>query len=94
MSGSQLSSSRDVYVMTVDKTSSSRAEMTYRMGGSNMAFQPEGGFFRLAADLEAQGAKATKVTIYHGPLSSTLINAVTEWSKGNTGSCQGYGGNR
>ncbi len=58
-----------------------------------MAFQPEGGFFRFAADLEAQGAKATKVTLYHGPFSSTLIGAVTEWTKGNTDSCHGYGRN-
>ena len=93
MGGGGLSTSRDVYLMTVAKTSPSRAELTYRLGSSNMAFQPEGGFFRFAADLEAQGAKATKVTLYHGPLSDTLINAVTEWSKGNDNSCHGYGRN-
>ncbi len=93
MGGGGLSTSRDVYVMTVAKTSPRRAELTYRFGSSSMAFQPEGGFFRFAADLEAQGAKATKVTLYHGPFSGTLISAVTEWTKGNTDSCQGYGRN-
>ena len=88
--GGMVSTSRDAYFMSVEKTKPGRAELTYRVGGSNMAFQPEGGFFRFAADLEAQGPKATKVTLYHGGLSSSLINAVTEWSKGNTNSCQGY----
>ena len=77
-----LSTSRDVYLMTVAKTSPSKAELTYRLGSSNMAFQPEGGFFRFAADLEAQGAKSTKVTLYHGSLQNALINAIKEWSTG------------
>jgi len=92
MGGGGLSTSRDVYMMNIAKTSPSRAELTYRQASNNMLFQPEGGFFRLAADLEAQGGKATKVALYHGPSSSTLVNAVTEWSKGNTDSCHGYGG--
>jgi hypothetical protein len=92
MGGGGLSTSRDLYMMTLAKTSPSRAELTYRQASNNMAFQPEGGFFRLAANLEAQGGKSTKVTIYHGPLQKTLINAVKEWSKGNDHSCHGYGG--
>jgi hypothetical protein len=93
MSGAQVSTSRDVYLMTVAKTSSTRAELTYRQGSNNTIGQPEGGFFRFAADLEAQGAKSTKVTLYHGSFrQGTLVNAVKEWSKGNTNSCQGYGG--
>jgi hypothetical protein len=92
MAGSMVSGSRDAYLMTVEKTSPSRAELTYRQASSNMAFQPKGGFFMLAANLEAQGAKSTKVTLYHGPLQKTLINAVTEWSKGNDQACHGYGG--
>lgn len=91
-SGGHMMTSRDVYLMTVKKTSVSRAELTYRQGSSNMLFQPKGGFFRLAADLEAKGASSAKVTLYHGPWSETLINAVTQWSKGNTDSCYGYGG--
>lgn len=48
---------------------------------------------RFAADLEAQGPKSTKVTLFHSPyMQRTLINAVTEWSKGNDQSCHGYGG--
>ena len=90
--GGMVSTSRDAYLMTVDKVSQKRGELTYRQASSNMAFQPKGGFFQLAADMEAQGAKSTKITLYHGPMQDTLINAVKEWSKGNTGACHGYGG--
>jgi hypothetical protein len=31
------------------------------------------------------------VTLYHGYMQATLINAIKEWSKGNTDSCHGYG---
>lgn len=93
MSGASLSTSRDVYMMTVEKKSARRGELTYRQASNNMAFQPKGGFFMFAADLEAQGAKSTKVTLYHSPyMQGTLINAVTEWSKGNDQACHGYGG--
>lgn len=90
--GGGVSTSRDVYLMTVKKISANRAELTYRLGSNNMAFQPQGGFFRLAADIEARSGSATKITLYHGPWSETLINAVTKWSKGDTTSCHGYGG--
>src|SRR5258705_2876231 len=66
MSGSMVTTSRDVYLMTVAKTSSSRGELTYRQGSNNTIGQPDGGMFMFAADLEAQGAKSTKVTLYHG----------------------------
>jgi hypothetical protein len=92
VSGAGVSTSRDAYLMSVEKISAKRAELTYRQASNNMAFQPKGGFFMFAADLEAQGAKSTKVTLYHSPyLQGTLINAVTEWSKGNDSSCHGYG---
>ncbi|MFN2644847.1 MAG: hypothetical protein ABR570_07650 [Burkholderiales bacterium] len=86
------SRSKSAYHMSVDKVSPKRAELTYQIWDSNMALQPEGGLYRLAADIEAKGAKATEVTLYHGPMSGTLVNAVSEWSKGNTDSCHGYGG--
>jgi hypothetical protein len=41
-----VSTSRDVYLMTVDKVSQKRGELTYRQASSNMAFQPKGGFFQ------------------------------------------------
>lgn len=87
-----VSTSRDAYLMTIDKVSKNRGELTYRQASNNTLFQPKGGFFMFAADLEAQGAKSTKVTLYHGSMQETLINAVKEWSKGNTGACHGYGG--
>ena len=91
-SASVASRSKSAYHMTVDKVSPKRAELTYQIWDSNMAMQPEGGLYRLAADIEAKGAKATELTLYHGPMSGTLVTAVTEWSKGNTDSCHGYGG--
>ena len=91
MGGGGLSTSRTRYNMTVRKTSASRGELTYRQSSNDTIGQPEGGFSMFAADLEVQGAKSTKVTFYHGPLQSTLINAVKEWSKGNADSCHGYG---
>ena len=90
--GGMVSTSRDAYLMTVEKVSPKRGELTYRQASNNMAFQPKGGFFMLAADLEAQGARSTKITLYHGIMQGTLINAVKEWSRGNTGACHGYGG--
>ena len=77
--------------MTVRKTSAGQGELTYRQSSNDTIGQPEGGFFMFAADLEAQGAKSTQVTFYHGLLQTTLINAVKEWSKGNSDSCHGYG---
>lgn len=77
--------------MTVAKTSATRAELTYRLRDNVTVGQPQGGFFQFAADLRAQGAQSTEVTIYHGIWSETLINAVKEWSKGNDNSCHGYG---
>ena len=91
MSGSMVTTSRDMYLMTVAKTSSSRGELTYRQGSNNTIGEPDGGMFMFAADLEAQGAKSTKLTLYHGYMQGTLINAIKEWSKGNTDTCQGYG---
>src|SRR5918999_5741308 len=54
-SGAGLSTSRDAYLMTVDKISAKRGELTYRQASNNTLFQPKGGFFVFAADLEAQG---------------------------------------
>jgi hypothetical protein len=92
LGGGMVSTSRDAYLMTIDKVSKNRGQLTYRQASNNMLFQPKGGFFMFAADLEAQGAKSTKITLYHGIMQDTLINAVKEWSKGNTGACHGYGG--
>jgi hypothetical protein len=91
-SASVASRSKSAYMMTVGKVSPKHGELTYRIWNSNMAFQPEGGLFHFAADLEAQGPKTTQITLYHGPMQSELINAVTQWSMGNTESCHGYGG--
>ncbi len=89
--GAGVSTSRSAYLMTVKKTSASRGELTYRQASNDMLGQPEGGFFMLAADLQAQGPRSTQVTLYHGSMQQTLINAVKEWSKGNDNACHGYG---
>ncbi len=58
-----------------------------------MLMQPKGGFYVFAADLDARGPKSTNVTLYHSPyMQGELINALTEWSKGNDQACHGYGG--
>ena len=87
-----VSTSRDLYYVTVDKTSRSRAELTYRWAMSNGIMQPKGGYLILIGDLEAQGANATKVTLHHGGGRDALINALKEWSKGRDQTCQAYGG--
>ena len=91
--GRIIGASHDVYYLTVEKTSPSRAEMSYRWMTNNTMGMPKGGFYRLAADLEAQG-KSTKITIYHGPMQGDFINAIKEWTKGNTDACHGAGGKK
>jgi hypothetical protein len=56
MGGGGLSTSRTRYNMTVRKTSASRGELTYRQSSNDTIGQPEGGFFMLAADLQARHA--------------------------------------
>jgi len=89
--GGAVRTSRDAYLMTIDKTAGGRAELTYRQASNDMIGQPKGGFYSFAADLQANGPRSTQVTLYHGALlQDKLTNAVKEWSKGNDGSCHGY----
>ena len=91
--GRIVGASHDAYYLTVEKTSPSRAEMSYRWMTNNTLGMPKGGFYRLAADLEGQG-KSTKITIYHGGSQESFIKAIKEWTKGNTDACHGAGGKK
>lgn len=91
--GRIVGASHDAYYLTVEKTSPSRAEMSYRWMTNNTVGMPKGGFYRLAADLEGQG-KSTKITIYHGAMQDSFIKAIKEWTKGNTEACHGAGGKK
>ncbi|SRR6266705_789356 len=89
--GGAVSTSRDAYLMTIEKTAAGRAELTYRQASNNMVGQPKGGFYTFAADLQAKGPRSTQVTLYHAShFLDKLTNAVKEWSKGNDASCHGY----
>jgi hypothetical protein len=91
-SASVASRSTSAYNMYVEKVSPKRAELTYQIHDSNMAMQPKGGLYRFAADFEAKGSRTTQVTLYHAPMSDEIVKAVSEWTKGHTESCHGYGG--
>jgi hypothetical protein len=88
--GGMVSTSRDLYYMTVGKTSRGHAELSFRWAMSNGIMQPKGGYLMLIGDLDAQGPNATKVTLHHGGATDALINALKEWSKGKDQSCHGY----
>jgi hypothetical protein len=91
MGGSgMVSTSRDLYYVTVGKTSRGHAELSFRWAMSNGIMQPKGGYLILIGDLDAQGPTATKVTLHHGGGREPLINALKEWSKGKDDSCHGY----
>lgn len=85
-----VSTSRDLWYMTVERTSRNRAEMAYRWASNNMAGQPKGGYLMLLGDLEAQGAKATKVTLHHSAGRDSQVNALKEWARGNDQGCHGF----
>jgi hypothetical protein len=88
--GGMVSTSRDLYYMTIGKTAPNRAEMAYRWASNTMAGQPKGGYLLLLADLEAQGAKATKVTLYHSAGRDSQVSALKEWSRGQDQACHGF----
>jgi len=91
-SGTISSMSRTIQIMSIKKVSPRKAELDYVQRSNNVVGEPEGGMFMIAADFEANGARSTKVILYHGSFQETLLGAVRKWIEGDVSSCHGYGG--
>ncbi len=91
-SGTIVSPMVSAQYMEIKRVSAGKAELTYRQRTNNGLFEPEGGYFMFAADLDAVGRQSTKVVFYPDYSQEKLMNALKEWASGNHAKCHGYGG--
>lgn len=78
----------------IKRVSSRKAELTLRQTDSNGIGQPKGGYYFMAADLNARGRSAAKITFYHYDSSgqNTLVAAIKHWANGEDHACYGVEG--
>lgn len=76
---------------TLTRVDNNRAELTIQQYHTATLFQPEGGFYILAADITRNSQDHAQLDIYSNTHYQPVIDAVKEWANGST-SCHGVGG--
>ena len=91
MVGGQVEVASTTYTPKLTKTAEGRAEFSLQILHRPRGLGPDpppGGYFLMAADIEALGAEQTRVVTYEPTMGhSEIVAAVREWAKGEDAPC-------
>ena len=92
MRGSSTSTLRVANNDRIEKVAPGKAEVTIQQYHSGTVMQSEGGFYLLAADVQALDADSVRLDFYTAKHYIAIAEAIEQWANGSD-KCHGIGGN-